>query len=264
MRIYVTGGSGYIGSALGPALRAAGHYVNPPGGRHTEPVKRPGNIEAAFARAIIHLACNTTGGDFATNIMGTAIVTDWARDHDGGRVIFASSLTAQLPRDQYDREKALGEQIVCARPDITAVVLRLGCVYGEPITPNRRSALNVLIERASQGHALAFYGNAGGARDFVHLSDVVSAFLAALKAPAGTYEVGTGRCTSLIEAGRLVAQRCGVPCQVAPDTAAVHHPVAREDRWLPGWTPRVDLETGLERTLGWLRTQQPTAAGAVA
>lgn len=247
MPVTLTGHRGYLGRALVAALSEAG----------VQPVLVPGRLEDGcppLGVQCVHLAAHT-GGDFTSNVFGTAVVT--AALAMGGRLVFASTLTAQAPQDAYDHEKALGEQIALARPDISTVVLRLGTVYGEPVVPTRRSAFNRVLAQAAAGHRVACYGNALAARDFVHLADVVRAFVLALHAPPGVYDVGTGAATTMAAAAALAARQAKVTMTREPTSTDQHHPVAREDNWLPGWLPEIALDDGIARTLAWLRARTP-------
>ena len=263
MRVLVTGASGYIAASLLPAMnRTDGRLLE---GSHQAIAAGRWLTLMAPDRigGVLHLAADTRG-DWHANV---GCVASWVGYlASGSRFIFASSITAQHPQDQYDREKALGEAIVQTRPDITAVILRLCSVYGEPILPNKRSALNQMMSQALRGENLECYGNALAARDFVHLSDVVRAFILALDAPHGVYDVGTGLPNTLADAAAEVARQTGVRCDVSPTATAQHHPIATENHWLPGWMPKVTLVQGIARTLDWLRAQaaQEPAAAEVA
>ena len=257
MRVLLTGERGFIGSALKEELN--GHRVAtlPIGQRlPTSVTLFPGMV--FFNDAILHLACDTLGG-FSSNIAGTAALVQEARE--GARFIFASTLTAQRPVDIYDQNKQLAEQIVLARPDIHAVILRLGWVYG-PGKPNKRTALNAIMRQALRGDDLETYGNAFGIRDAVHLSDVVQAFVLALEAPPGVYDVGTSTGVSLVAAAQEVARQTGVRCGVSPTATDIHHPIALEQNWLPGWAPTISLSDGITQTLDWLRTTEPRKVAA--
>lgn len=236
--LWLTGERGYIGSALKPALQQAGYMVY-----------------ASPAPVGIHLAAQTLG-DFSSNIYLTATVVEDMPA--GGRLVFASSLTADHPQDRYDHEKRLGERICQARPDIEVVILRLGSVYGEPVVPNRRSALNILLQQGAKGYPLSVYGNALGLRDYVHLSDVVRAFVLALKpsVPPGRYEVSGGAPATLLDAAIQVAKQAGVSYTQDPDATMQHLPIAQESAWLPGWEPKVTLEEGITRTMEWVAKQE--------
>jgi nucleoside-diphosphate-sugar epimerase len=244
VRVIVTGHKGYIGSALEPALIAAGHAVH----------GYEGAMHADGNGATVHLAWDTrTDGNWFANISDTT--QQLACTERGSRFIFASSLTATDPRDQYDQEKRIGEFIVGSRPDIEAVILRLGAVYG-PGTQNKRSAFNAILRQIHNGEQVNLYGNALGRRDFVFIDDAVAAFVAALTAPPGIYDVGTGLGTSL--SGATFEAAGDKLCPMSADmVTADHMPSANPARFLPGWAPKVSLNEGIVKTLEWLREHEP-------
>lgn len=252
-RVLVTGSSGYIGTALVPALAAAGYTVTTYG----------------HAPAAVHLAYNTAGGDYFTNVYAVAAAVEQAHAHD--RFVFASTLNAAWPLTAYEREKALAERLVLARADLSPVILRLGCVYGPPVPwrpRHDRGVLNRVIQQAVDGEPPRLYGNVRGARDYVHLADVLAAFLVALhpETPAGSYDVGTGISHSLETAAKVACQEAGPgpltdPRQLWPsvnpgDCYARHYPIALETRWLPGWEPTILLRDGIRQTAAWLRERR--------
>lgn len=266
--ILTSGGSGFLGRALVPALRAAGHTLRTP--RH-EPLSfevcdqhsvyktchsslmREGPIQA-----VIHLAKDTRDeGNFQTNILGTAIMVD--ATNGGARFIFASSIAAPASRDGYEADCLLGEQIVQARHNIDAVVLRLANCYG-PGKPNDRTVLNQIIRQAIAGDPIHLYGAASGIRDYIFLDDVVSAFLAALDAPPGIYDVGTSVATSLIEATQEVCRQTGHPWPTTGELTYSHAPLADTRKWLPGWEPKVALKEGIALTVAAMRKEGQKAA----
>ena len=82
-------------------------------------------------------------------------------------------------------------------------------------------------------------------RDWIHARDVCDALRAALVAPDGIYEAGTGAHYSAAELLRSVTGET-VPNWVDVPTCAPRHyhpPV-------PGWAPRIDILGHLARTLG--------------
>ena len=244
MRVLVTGASGYIGRHLENALDESGHMCRYPSCDYDD-----------AHEAIIHLAWDTdTAGNWHANL--PRLMGNVAHMPEGSRFVFASTLTAEWPRDTYDREKALGELIVKSRPDIEAVILRLGAVYG-PGKQNKRSAFNAILRQIHNGEQVNLYGNCHGKRDFTYIDDVVEAFVQALTVAPGTYDVGRGERFSLTAAAMLASTAASGWPTTAEGVTANDMPEANVARFLPGWTPRVPLSVGITRTLDWFRATEP-------
>lgn len=87
---------------------------------------------------------------------------------------------------------------------VPSVGLRLFNVYG--IRQDRASpyagVITMFVERILQGKPVVVHGDGKQSRDFIHVADVVRAFLAAMQVAdlsAGVFNVCTGRATSLLE-----------------------------------------------------------------
>lgn len=251
--LWLTGSTGYVGSALVPALERAGHRLLLP--------ERYEVTHASFQaygppKAIIHLAADTLG-DWHANVFGTANVLNWCPS--GSRFIFASTLNASNPRDAYEREKAAAHSIVRTRTDVQSVILCLGLVYG-PGRASKRGALNRVIREAVAGENVEIQGGAYGLRDFVFIDDVVRAFVLALSAPPGVYEVGCTHATMRQALLEVAKQAERAAHEDYSEHGAVSYPVAHPSRYVPGWMPQVTLVDGIARTLQWAKYGKVMAA----
>jgi nucleoside-diphosphate-sugar epimerase len=123
-----------------------------------------------------------------------------------------------------------------------------------------------MITRALAGQPLTVYGSGDQQRDFVFVDDAITAFLAAAAhadALAGDhYVVGSGRGLTITAAfeqiARTVERETGIRAPVIhvpvpADSSAIdaRSVVADSSRFsaLTSWTPRVDFDEGLRRTL---------------
>jgi UDP-glucose 4-epimerase len=142
------------------------------------------------------------------------------------------------------------------------VVLRFANVYG----PRQDSGLEggvvaIFLERMARGEPTTIFGDGSQTRDFVYVGDVVDALLAAVGHDGGTYNVGTGRETSVAELHE------GCTAVAGSDEEPRHEParlgdalrsvldVSRIERDV-GWRARTSLDDGLRRTWDW--TTAPT------
>ena len=163
----------------------------------------------------------------------------------------------------YAIGKVAAEQIVratSAAAGMTATILRYATAYGPGETP--RHPVGRLLDMALRGEPIVIDGDGLDEHDYVHVSDIVDATLAALRTRAdGTYNVGTGIGTTTIELGRLVASLANTG----------HAPVCRTwsqrerrtrlvcDTFLAsthlGVTARRALPEGIAQEIGWLKAQ---------
>jgi len=302
VRAVVTGGAGFIGSNLVEALLARGDDVTvvddlSSGKRENlnaaaifvERDIRDG-LDLAGADVVFHLAAQADvqtsmqrpDHDATVNVVGTVHVLEAAREA-GAHVVFSSTGGAiygecdrPAPEDSklepvspYGIAKVCGEQYLAGWNRIHGsghVVLRFANVYG----PRQDSGLEggvvaIFLERMARGRETIVFGDGSQTRDFVYVGDVVDAALAAAGHRGGTYNVGTGRETSVAElhaACRAVSGSENEP-RLEParlgDAQRSVLDVSRIERDL-GWRARTTLEDGLRRTWEWTAAQARTAA----
>jgi UDP-glucose 4-epimerase len=141
-------------------------------------------------------------------------------------------------------------------------VLRVANPYGERQRVNAaQGAVAVFLHRALADQPIQIWGDGSVVRDYIHVSDVVDAFLAAAayRGSQRVFNIGSGTGCSLNELlghiesllGRpvrreyLAARSFDVPASVLDITRA---------REVLGWSPSVSLRDGLARTIEFLQT----------
>jgi UDP-glucose 4-epimerase len=260
------------------------------GNRSKRPQVVEGHVEdAASARratrgmdAVVHLAAKPGVADsvahpeqdFRSNVLGTFTVLDGARRAGVRTFVFASSGAvlagatpplredmAPAPQSPYGASKLYGEGLVAASDvfGITGVSLRFANVYG-PLSAHKGSVIAQFLKRVLAGRPLLIYGTGRQTRDFLFVEDVCTAVERALGAKRkGVYHLGTGVETSVNELVRAVQKVSGTKGQVdrqpaRPADAARSFVDLSAARRALKWSPRVDLEEGLRRTLEWMRS----------
>lgn len=193
-----------------------------------------GNVDIVFhlaAQTSTYIANENPPADLENNVIPILNLLESCRKAGMNKtVIFASTativgLTSKLPVNEefpdnpitmYDLHKLMAEQYLkyFSRLEMASgAVLRLSNVYGPGPKSSRpdRGILNQMTKRAVEGKALTVYGEGNYLRDYVHVEDVVQAFLNAAvhieKLKGGHYFIGSGRGYTIKESMQLVADR---------------------------------------------------------
>ena len=148
---------------------------------------------------------------------------------------------------------------------IRSTVLRLTNTFGprQQIRSNRQGFATVFLRQALRGETVSLYGGGRQVRDFNYVDDVVGAMLLAVTTPAclgKVFNLGSERAYSLIEFVEVLGKFCKFKSESVPfpddkkiiDIGDYFGDFSRF-RAATGWTPQVDLEEGLERTVAFYR-----------
>jgi UDP-glucose 4-epimerase len=221
--------------------------------------------------------------DFDNTFRGVFEVLEAAR-HAGSRVVFPSTAsifdpTNQLPLPErafprpsspYAAGKLGGEAYChayhrCYGLDVR--IARLFSVYG---TGMRRFAIHDIIRKIQQNSAeLTILGDGTQVRDYLFIDDAVRGL--AMLATDGTageeYNLASGEPVQLLDLARTIADLMGYPAiriltsgrSFAGDTARWYADITKVRRL--GFTPSVDLRSGLQRTIAWLADRPAMVGG---
>ena len=88
---------------------------------------------------------------------------------------------------------------------------------GQTYTPYV-GVLTIFVTRLLRGESITIFGDGEQQRDFIHVDDIVAGTIGATGRAAGTFNLGTGRGTSLNQLASIVLNR------LAPGTSAHHGP----------------------------------------
>jgi CDP-glucose 4,6-dehydratase len=252
-----------------------------------------GAVSAAVAGcdAVFHLAAQTIVGvarespaeTFEVNVRGAWNVFEACREHGVARVVFASSDKAygaspELPYREdfplrasypYDASKAAADVIARSYAHAYGVplaVTRFANVYGGGDLNFSRLIPEATIA-VLDGRPPQIRSDGSPERDFLHVEDAVSAYLAITAALDGdgargeAFNAGGERPHSVREVVDLIAEAAGTG--VEPEYLGAGTPDGEIDRQyvdsaklreLTGWRPQVELAEGLGRTLEWYRS----------
>jgi CDP-glucose 4,6-dehydratase len=252
----------------------------------------------AGADSVFHLAAQTIVGvarespleTFEVNVRGAWNVFDACRAHEVERIVFASSDKAygsspELPYREdfplrginvYDAGKAAADTIArsyAGAYGLPLAVTRFANVYGGGDL-NFSRLIPETVAALLDGRAPVIRSDGSPERDFLHVDDAVSAYLAIAGALGGggadgeAFNAGGERPRSVREVVELIA--AAASAGIEPDFQGEGNPDGEIDRQfvdsgklreLTGWRPAVPLEDGLRRTLDWYR-EHPEARPA--
>lgn len=287
--VLVTGGSGWIGSALVQRLKILGANVTSlsRSGRGSEALQADLTSPEDLKRAlhgkrfdtVYHLASagvNPTkdqGIDvMQANVQGTKNLLFVLEQLDPCPIIVAGSWTEYgispsgimsedqvcHPTSPYGKSKLAATELACewARQNNRPLtVLRLFSVYGEGESAHRLGPNVYTTLMAGRPPELS---NPDFKRDFIHISDVVEAFIQAaeLAEPGLIVNVGTGRAVSLAEFVEMMQKVMGtnIAPVISQQTARPWDvPVIQADLTINhkvlNWIPKVSLEDGIKRAV---------------
>ena len=291
--ILVTGGAGFIGSHLVDALADAGEEpvvldnfasgdrenlrqdvrlieadIADPNVVHLIADLRPEVIIHAAAQVSVAVSMQNPHLDLAVNVQGTANVLEAAKVAGTRRFVFISSgggvygesdgadeNTLPRPKSYYSAHKYVGECYV-EFSGLSYANARLANVYGS----RQRSDLEggvvaIFTERLQKKQPILINGTGEQQRDLVYVADVVESLIAMAKSDRdGTWNVGTGRSTSILELLHALEE------QIEPAVEVRHGPLRPGDvkssrleiRSIKdnlSWEPRYSLVDGISDML---------------
>lgn len=301
MKYVVTGGAGFIGNRVVRQLVEAGHKVTviddlSTGKLENLPTSGVELVRADFADrdalrdilngadGVFHLAAFIDlVGSFPnieecvrTNIDKSVVLLNECVKHKVPRFVFSSSAAVyesgnterhEGPISPYGSSKLFFEQVLrqfATMHHFSAVCLRYFNVYGgrQALNSQYAAVIPKFIKQALREKPLTIFGAGTQRRDFIHVSDVAAANVAAMREADGSaiYDVGTGRSSSILDLAKALNDALG---RDIPITHEPRPPVDADDSVADvsglkkkcGWAPKVALQDGLRETVEWFRTQ---------
>ena len=243
---------------------------------------------------------------YANNIGSTLTLVDVMRDHGCKSIIFSSSatvygdpdslpLTEQSPKkpatNPYGWTKWMIEQMLAdlntADPEWNVVLLRyfnpIGAHPSGLIGEDPKGIPNNLVPYVAQTavgkrEAVHVFGgdydtpDGTGVRDYIHVCDLASGHVAALKWMNGregveVFNLGTGKGTSVLEIIRAFSAACGheIPYVIdprRPGDVTANYADCTKAREMMGWEARFDIDDMCRDSWRWQSQNPDGFAGA--
>ncbi|WP_040492927.1 UDP-glucuronic acid decarboxylase family protein [Ilumatobacter nonamiensis] len=164
-------------------------------------------------------------------------------------------------RSMYDEAKRFSEALTFTYHrtfDLPIRVVRIFNTYGPRMQPDDGRVVSNFITQALRGEPLTIYGDGSQTRSFCYVDDEIRGFLALLDSDeTGPINIGNPGEFTMLELADLVneltSNTAGLVHRGLPsDDPQQRQPDITRARNLLGWSPHVDLRTGLERTIPYI------------
>jgi dTDP-glucose 4,6-dehydratase len=166
------------------------------------------------------------------------------------------------PRSVYDEAKRFTEAVTMAYRRYHKVdthIVRIFNTYGPRMQLNDGRVVPNFMKQALRGEPLTVYGDGHQTRSFCYVSDEIDGFVRLSKSDEHLpVNIGNPNEFTILECAQMVLKVTGSKSQIR------HEPLPQDDpkqrcpditkaRQLLQWEPKVDLETGLRKSLGYFR-----------
>jgi dTDP-glucose 4,6-dehydratase len=170
------------------------------------------------------------------------------------------------PRGVYDEAKRYAEAMTMAyhrQQGVDTCIVRIFNTYGPRMRLHDGRAIPTFIHQALESKPLTVFGDGSQTRSFCYVDDLIRGLV--LLAESGEHlpvNIGNPHEMTLLEMAEKVIRVTGSDSEIVFEALPIDDPqVRRPDitraRQLLGWTPEVELEHGLRRTLESLGAKAP-------
>ncbi len=166
------------------------------------------------------------------------------------------------PRGVYDEAKRFAEALTMAYHRFHGVdtrIVRIFNTYGPRMRVHDGRVVSNFIVQALKGEPLTLYGDGSQTRSFCYVDDLVDGIVRLFERGGGEpTNLGNPDEFTVRQLAEIVVRLTGSGSKIVreplpEDDPKVRQPDIRRARERLGWAPRVDLETGLGRTIADFR-----------
>jgi UDP-glucuronate 4-epimerase len=209
-----------------------------------------------------------------TNVLGTQVLLDFAKETGVKQFVFASSSSVyginehlpwkedeQLqPISPYAMTKLSGEgagHVASHLHDIRFIALRFFTVYGPGQRPDL--AIHKFVKSILTDQPITMYGDGSTSRDYTYVTDIVQGILAAIDYKASKFEIinlGNNHAVSLRDLVSNIEEVMGKKARIdqqgeqAGDVPHTYADISKAKRLL-NYQPDTELKTGLKNFYDW-------------
>jgi dTDP-glucose 4,6-dehydratase len=168
------------------------------------------------------------------------------------------------PRSVYDEAKRFTEALTMAYHRYRGAdtrILRIFNTYGPRLQPNDGRVISNLITQALSGQDMTIFGDGAQTRSFCYVSDQINGILRlAASHEREPVNIGNPVEFTILECASMVRELTGTQSRIVfqplpQDDPKQRKPEIAKARRLLGWEPKVDLRTGLLKTIEYMRQE---------
>ena len=168
------------------------------------------------------------------------------------------------PRACYDEGKRCAETLFFdyhRQTGLSVKVARIFNTYGPRMMPDDGRVVSNFIVQALRGDAITIYGDGRQTRSFCYIDDLVEGLIRLMETPeseTGPINLGNPVETPIAELANRIVALTGSAAEVSFHPLPADDPLQRcpdiaRARRILGWEPKVPLEEGLKKTIGYFR-----------
>jgi dTDP-glucose 4,6-dehydratase len=166
------------------------------------------------------------------------------------------------PRGVYDEAKRFAEAITMAYRRAHGVdtrIVRIFNTYGERMRPRDGRVVPALIGQALAREPMTVFGDGSQTRSFCYVSDLIEGIYRLLLSEVPEpVNIGNPAELSVLEFARTIRKITGTSSEIVfrplpVDDPKVRQPDITKAKSLLGWSPVVQLEDGLQRTIDYFK-----------
>ncbi|HFE51856.1 MAG TPA: SDR family oxidoreductase [Bacteroidetes bacterium] len=168
------------------------------------------------------------------------------------------------PRGVYDEAKRFAEALTMAyhrAHGVDTKIVRIFNTYGPRMRMNDGRAIPAFISQALRGEPITIFGEGKQTRSFCYVDDQVDGIYRLLMSDLHEpVNIGNPDEMTIRQLAEKILELTGsnsplVNRPLPEDDPRVRQPDITRARKLLGWEPKVDIETGLRRTIDWFRKE---------